>query len=123
MKKLLLMTALVVAVFAAGAQNIIFSEDFETGTLPAGWTLIDADGNGQNWELMDQGYGNDYDGYSFASYPMGSSANDNWMVTPAISLGTASSLSFFRMTGFFTQAHYGVYVSTTSASASLGTPS
>ena len=109
------MTALVVAVFAAGAQNIIFSEDFETGTLPAGWTLIDADGNGQNWELMDQGYGNDYDGYSFASYPMGSSANDNWMVTPAISLGTASSLSFFRMTGFFTQAHYGVYVSTTSA--------
>ena len=115
MKKLLLMTALVVAVFAAGAQNIIFSEDFETGTPPAGWTLIDADGNGQNWELMDQGYGNDYDGYSFASYPMGSSANDNWMVTPAISLGTASSLSFFRMTGFFTQAHYGVYVSTTSA--------
>ena len=115
MKKLLLMTALVVAVFAAGAQNIIFSEDFETGTPPAGWTLIDADGNGQNWELWDQGYGNDYDGYSFASYPMGSSTNDNWMVTPAISLGTASSLSFFRMTGFFTQAHYGVYISTTSA--------
>ena len=109
------MTALVVAVFAAGAQSIIFSEDFETGTPPAGWTLIDADGNGQNWELWDEGYGNDYDGYSFASYPMGSSTNDNWMVTPAISLGTASSLSFFRKTGFFTQAHYGVYVSTTSA--------
>ncbi len=115
MKKLFLMTALVVAVFAAGAQSIIFSEDFETGTPPAGWTLIDADGNGQNWELMSQGYGNDYDGYSFASYPIGSSTNDNWMVTPAISLGTASSLSFYRMTGFFTQAHYGVYVSTTSA--------
>jgi len=115
MKKLLLMTALVVAVFAAGAQSIIFSEDFETGTPPAGWTLIDADGNGQNWVLWDEGYGNDYDGYSFASYPMGSSTNDNWMVTPAISLGTASSLSFFRKTGFFTQAHYGVYVSTTSA--------
>ena len=53
---------LFIAMFAlpAQAQNILLSEDFEdvildenegesTQTLPAGWTKIDADKDGQNW--------------------------------------------------------------------------
>ena len=53
---------LFIAMFAlpVQAQNVLLSEDFEnvildenegesTQTLPAGWTKIDADKDGQNW--------------------------------------------------------------------------
>ena len=118
MKKLLLfltLTAMLLFVHV-NAQTPIFSEGFESGNLPTGWTLIDADNDGQTWELFYQGHGNDYDGYSFASYSQNNATPDNWLVTPAITLGTSSTLTFWRMRGFFgSNEHYGVYVSTTSA--------
>ena len=113
MKKTLLWIVLAASmlVFNANAQTTIFSEDFETGVLPAGWTLIDADNDGNGWEPETPGHGNDYNGYACMS---SGSQSDNWLVTPAIHLGSSSSLTFYRATGFFTQGHYGVYISTTS---------
>ena len=115
MKRLLLMLTVALLALNAGAQATIFSEDFETGVLPADWTVIDADGDGQSWELFYQSHLTNYDGYSYASYSQNKTP-DNWLVTPAISLGTSSSLTFWRLKGYSsTSEHYGVYVSTTSA--------
>ena len=113
MKKTLLwiVLAATMLVFNANAQTTIFSEDFETGVLPAGWTVMDVDGDGQTWSPGTPGHGNDYNGYASIS---SGSQSDNWMITPAIQLGSSSTLTFYRSTGFFYQGHYGVYVSTTS---------
>jgi hypothetical protein len=118
MKKALffILLAVTVMVFRTNAQVTIFSEDFETGVLPADWTVIDADGDGQSWELFYQSHLTNYDGFSYASYSQNNLTPDNWLVTPAISLGTSSTLTFWRIKGFSsTSEHYGVYVSTTSA--------
>ena len=108
------MTSLLV--FNVQAQVPIFSEGFESGIIPSGWTNIDANNDGDTWTIYGQGHLNEYDGYSIISSSQGRTP-DNWLVTPAITLGTSSSLSFWRMRGFmYNSEHYGVYVSTTSAS-------
>ena len=117
MKKALFFILMAVAlmVFKANAQVTILSEGFEAGTIPADWTVIDADGDGSAWEVFPQGHLNNYDGSSVFSSSQGKTPDD-WLVTPAITLGNTSSLSLWRMTGFMSPAdHYGVYVSTTSA--------
>ena len=118
MKKLLFLFALMISllVYKANAQVPIFSEGFETGIFPSGWTLIDADNDGLTWAIFEQGHLNDYDGYSMVSSSQGRTP-DNWLVTPAITLGTSSTLTFWRMRGWMGNSeHYGVYISTTSAS-------
>ena len=37
------------------AQTVLFHEDFEGGVLPAGWTVVDADGDGYGWETGSAG--------------------------------------------------------------------
>ncbi len=118
MKKILFILALVTSllVFNVQAQVPIFSEGFESGIIPSGWTNIDANNDGDTWTILGQGHLNEYDGYSVISSSQGRTP-DNWLVTPAITLGTSSTLSFWRMRGFmYNSEHYGVYVSTTSAS-------
>ena len=100
--------------FKVNAQVPIFSEGFETGVFPSGWTLIDADNDGLNWDINGQGHINNYNGFSILSSSQGRTP-DNWLVTPAITLGTSSTLTFWRMFGFRKYDHFGVYISTTSA--------
>ena len=118
MKKILFLLTLMTTllVFKVNAQIPIFSEGFETGTIPPGWTLIDANNDGANWEIYFQGHLNDYDGYSVISLSQNNVTPDNWLVTPAITLGTSSTLSFWRLRGWMGYSeHYGVFISTTSA--------
>ena len=118
MRKTLQIILLAVAMlaFSANAQITVFSEDFEAGVIPAGWTLIDSDGDGQNWEIFNQSHATEYDGYSMASFAQNTTPDD-WLVTPAITLGSSSTLTFWRLKGGYMTVndHYGVYVSTTSA--------
>jgi cyanophycinase-like exopeptidase len=71
------------------AEIDIFLEDFDTSAgIPAGWTLIDSDGDGKNWYW--DSYGGD--GYLLsASYEGVALTPDNWIITPSIQLGTAPS--------------------------------
>ena len=127
MKQILLTIAIWAGLFLAGAQAqvTLLDEGFEGNSLPLGWTTIDADGDGNQWEHISvqnvfyQGHA-DSDGavVSFSKDMNSYSAltPDNWLVTPALTLVGNSTLSFWRMVGFFTYAeHYGVYISTTSA--------
>ena len=111
-------------VFSGKAQITVFSEGFEGNGLPSGWTIIDADNDGQNW-MHSSVYGDLMGGHTgegaFVSYSYDAWIGedlfpDNWLVSPAISLTGSSTLTFWRMVAYgFPADHYGVYVSTTSA--------
>ena len=132
MKKFLfLFLALFAMTFFAKAQTSIFSEDFENG-MPAGWTQIDANNDNYGWEhssnpvsyhtsgvdLSGTGH-NGSDGYVFSgSYSNVTSSAitpDNWLITPAITLNGAATLSFWICSQDvnYSAEHYGVYISTT----------
>jgi hypothetical protein len=128
MKKGLLILALsmIMLTFGAKAQIAVFQEGFESTALPIGWTTMDIDNDGMNWEHS-SGYGfmggHNSDG-SYVSYSRDPMYNvpltpDDWLVTPAITLNGPSTLTFYRMVSYLPMAneadHYAVYVSTTSA--------
>ena len=78
----------------------LLSETFETGGLPAGWSIIDQDGDGYNWVFATgfnshtgNGvvYSQSYDNYVGILYP------DNWLVTPAVTLNENADLYFWTV--------------------------
>lgn len=75
--------------FAASAQTY-FSDDFSSGNLN-NWTLVDTDGDSDNWQVRDYNDGVQEEHASSASWDNGTILNpDNWMITSAIDLSGAS---------------------------------
>ncbi|GHT75108.1 hypothetical protein AGMMS50262_09480 [Bacteroidia bacterium] len=97
-----------------GDIDVLFLEDFNAG-LPADWTTIDADGDGQGWYLEDYGDGDGYmssDSWSLTTYE--ALTPDNWLVSPQIDLRAGSRLSYNVWSyPYLPEEHYGVFVSTT----------
>ena len=103
-----------------GCEGDEFSVNFESG-MPAGWTTIDADGDGNNWTLgsvaMGTGYGHNgssdlilsksYDNSIGALHP------DNWLVSPEVTLCEGSVFSFWACAqdASWAAEHFGVAVS------------
>ena len=102
------------------AQTVLFHEEFEGGVLPAGWTVVDADGDGYNWDAsyLYQNAGSSHSGdgmiasASWYSLPL---TPDNWLISPAINLTVNSFLTFWvrAQDVNWPEEHYGVYISTT----------
>ena len=122
-KLFLVLFALVMSVSLTMAQTVIFSEDFENTedlAIPTDWSLIDADGDGNNWYALVGhvgilGYNGSAGLMTSASYSGSALTPDNWLITPQIGLGTASSLKYYvcAQDAAWPADHYGVYVSTT----------
>ena len=98
-KRLLLALALALLVpWAANAQTPLFSEDFEGGTMPAGWTT---DGSG-SWSVGVGDYststGAGHGSYN-AKITHGTTGNVTKLITPEIDLSTVASaeLSFMHV--------------------------
>jgi hypothetical protein len=125
-----------VANFNVSTPGDTFSENFDTG-MPAGWTTIDADGDGYTWvSSMNPGdyhnAGVDLTGTGHngsAHYVIsGSFANgigqvlypDNYLVSPQVTLGATSTFSFYACAqdAGYAAEHFGVAVSTTGTSPS-----
>ena len=103
-----------------GCEGDEFSVNFESG-IPAGWTTIDADGDGYNWNLasttMGTGYGHNnssdmifsqsYDNNVGVLYP------DNYLVTPALTLCEGSEFTFWACAqdAGYAAEHFGVAIS------------
>jgi hypothetical protein len=97
-------------------------ESFD-GTL-SGWTFIDSDGDGHNWQLVTGGltplsgtgllYSQSYDYYGGALTP------DNWAFTPGISLTSGNYLSFWvaPQDPSWPEEHYAVYITDQAPDAS-----
>lgn len=76
MKKLFtLFVALFAMIVCANAQTI-FTEGFEDGTVPTGWTQIDADGDGYGWDNCASTLGAGY-GHNGSDYCLYSQSYDN----------------------------------------------
>lgn len=66
------------------------SYDFSSNPFNKGWTIIDADGDGLNWEWDDR----DESMYSYSYYGRDDIYADNYMVSPKMSIATETVLSF-----------------------------
>ncbi len=81
-----------------GGSGDEFMEDFESG-VPADWTFVDQDGDGNNWVYVNDGTitAHSGEGAMFsASWLDGAVLNpENWMITPEVQVGENSQLSFW----------------------------
>ena len=110
-------------------KTMIFSEDFESysdGELPAGWTALDADGDGQSWLTCDftsEPYDDNDKPESFdkksvisASYDNETKADltpDNWLISPQVPLKGKLSLWARGVDYRDFAEHFAIYLSTT----------
>ncbi|MFN8273857.1 MAG: choice-of-anchor J domain-containing protein [Flavobacteriaceae bacterium] len=92
MKKLLL-SLLVLAGINASAQTTLFLDDFEDGTI-TDWTLVDSDGDGNNWIAVNMTVAPIYKGMRSNSWiTTGALTPDNWAITPGIDIGFGGDLT------------------------------
>ncbi len=106
------------AFILCGNAQTLLNEGFESGALPSGWTAIDSDGDGFNWDAtlwQNPHSGNRCIVSSSYDLQMGPLLPDNWLITPAILLTGNATLSFY-ISGddpTYNQENYSVYISTT----------
>lgn len=93
-----------------------FTEDFENGD--GGFTAIDADGDGYNWNIMNNANTKPHSGianFTSASYQGGALTPDNWLVTPAATLDGTFKFWACAQDASWSAEHFQVYASTESA--------
>jgi len=120
-KYLLLLITMLTLAFGANAQQVLLQEDFEGEAIPEGWVALDSDGDGNNWmPLSVVGSAHSGEGViaseSYINY-VGALTPDNWLITPAVELTGAATLSFWAagLDENFAAEHFSVYISTTDA--------
>ena len=95
--------------------------DFDSGL--DGWTAIDEDGDGYNWEQSTS-----YEAYNESSgcvvsasfiNNVGALTPNNWLVSPQVELGGTFSLYAVAQDQAWPQEHFGIYVSTDGESFTL----
>jgi len=95
------------------AQTIILEEGFEGGSLPTGWTVVDADGDGQNWIVTSGSTSHSGSYYvmsrSWSGDPL---TPDNYLITPLV-VGATSVKYYFAVNEYYPNEHYAVMASTT----------
>lgn len=96
-------------------RDVLLTENFDSGTLPTGWTVIDNDGDGHNWKAD-----NPFDGHSgkciaSASYINGTGAltPDNYLITPLVEGAGVVNYFIAAQDAAWPAEHYGVYASST----------
>jgi len=112
---------LLLALFAIPIiANAQFFQNFDAATaLPAGWTALNG-GDTNTWAIVDYTGGsiNAYSGTNTASIAYGSSAHDDYLVTPAITV-TAGVSDFLS---FYARSRDPLYPETISVKVSTTTP-
>lgn len=108
-----------------GTGPVIFSEDFEDIDKLEEWKLLDVDGDGKYWSYADELAAHSGLGVMCsASYDNTTQAPltpDNWVISPAVNLGSDNYVSFWvaAQDPDWASEHYGVYVSETLPESSL----
>ena len=113
-------------IVVTNAQNqVVLSEDFESGQLNSGWFNVDVDADGYNWFIWNitqtDNNGNPLGNGSYcatsASYNQSSGAltPDNWLVIPNVELGGTLTFVARGQDPSWAEEVFGIYVSTTAA--------
>ena len=116
MRKKLLLALFAIPIIA----NAQFFQNFDAATtLPVGWTALNG-GDTNTWAIVDYTGGsiNAYSGTNTASIAYGSSAHDDYLVTPAITV-TAGVSDFLS---FYARSRDPLYPETISVKVSTTTP-
>ncbi|WP_417264832.1 choice-of-anchor J domain-containing protein [Brumimicrobium sp.] len=122
MNKILLGAALL---FASGVSaQTYFNDDFSTA-ITDNWTLVDSDGDGNNWGLFDS-QGPQGQVATSASWNQAALTPDNWMISNAIDLTSATGTILFTWKAFgqdqdWADENYSVYVGTSNTVADFTT--
>ena len=116
MKKITLMLFALIASFTMKAQTEIFLDEFEDDTF-LGWTFYDEDGDNNNWGDINQ-IGDTPPSLISRSWQGDPLTPDNWAVSPAIDLSSASGeidLEYVTLVApqAWDEEKYSLYVSTT----------
>ncbi len=110
-------------------KGVVLTEGFEEDQLPEGWTVIDNDGDGHNWEPANY-FSPDYPGANGSSNYITSESYynptwtillpDNFLITPELNLTNGGTLTYWvsAQDANYPADHYGVFVSTTGNNAS-----
>ena len=97
--------------------ELFFSEDFDGSTnLPTGWTIVDNDGDGYNWEHQTTYIAHSGEGcISSASYinNIGALTPDNWLITPHLDLQGTMSVWMRGQDPSYAVEHFAILLSTT----------
>jgi len=114
-------------------RGTVLNESFSSNTLPAGWTNVDADGDGYKWQFSiknqppnctdsyPQGHGDTYCINSASYYNcLGALSPNNWLITPALQLESNTKLTYWvkALDPSYPSDHYGVYISTSGTNPS-----
>jgi len=94
MKQVLCLLALLAACGLAFADWEI-EEDFESGTIPAGWTAVDQDGDGNAWRPLSNAshaHSGNYVMFCDNFFPH---ENEDWLILPQIQIEAGDSLHFY----------------------------
>ena len=100
--------------------TVLFSDGFEDGL--DGWTLFDADGDGNNWQLYNTSQYAHSGEYCLEgdSYLNGALDPDNYAYTPAITLTSNNYLRYWVSSYSDSwPEHYSVYITTSAPAASI----
>ncbi|KGO04411.1 choice-of-anchor J domain-containing protein, partial [Porphyromonas gulae] len=108
---------------ASDKRAYVLNESFDTETLPNGWTMIDADGDGRNWLSTINVYNTATHTGNGAMFSRSWAANkdakidlspDNYLVTPKITVPQDGELTYWISSQIpWENEHYGVFLSTT----------
>lgn len=121
MRKIATLTVFLLMMMFGGNAQYLLQEGFETGALPTGWTALDSDGDGYTWDATylyqntDAAHtGNGMIASSSWMESIGPLTPDNWLISPAVSLTTNATLTFWvcAQDANYAEEHYGVYIST-----------
>jgi M6 family metalloprotease-like protein len=101
------------------AYTTLFEEGFENG-IPATWSNVDQDTDGNSWGILSSPYTTPYSGNnvatsaSYLNEGFQALTPDNWLVTPAIILTDNNKLRYYvsAQDAIYSAEHYGVYIST-----------
>ncbi len=126
-KTLLFAVALLIGSWAAMAQIAVYpyTQDFEGGL--SGWTIVDQDGDGYNWEVNNS---SDYahggtgyihsDSYNSEAYEL---TPDNYLISPAIELPDEEGFLLEYYVGayddYYYAEHLSVYISASNDPATI----
>ena len=107
---------------SAFPPQTVFFEGFESG-MPNDWTVIDADGDGRQWNVMSTSFHGHNSNYCVASASkinnVGVLYPDNYLVSPKVVLGGVLSFWACAQNVSYAEEHFGVAISTTIDTSAL----
>ncbi|MBQ3735201.1 MAG: right-handed parallel beta-helix repeat-containing protein, partial [Bacteroidales bacterium] len=102
------------------AQTGPFHEGFDDGALPDCWTIMDADGDGNCWDvILEPSFAHNGDGMIISG--TWGTQTDNWLVTPAITIPQNAILSFWAivLNSGNVMDTYSIYVATNNSDSAF----